>query len=370
MAIPFIWTGHPTESQRIEWLLVSPFGQVYPAQRASPHFEYFIVGLDWPSGDYRLRAEVWQDDRVIASQETVPLVQIFNERPRRLHPPAIAYPVDVNFANQIKLLGYNLPLRSLAAGQGIPITLYWQGLRTMGTSYTVFTKLLDQEQHQWHSVERLPADGYDTIYWLEDEVVIDSFELPLSDANIPPGLYWLNVGLYEEVDQVAVSLPLVVDGQISELTSLTFGPIKIGDLAPGIVLPPNEITPTYPLSVEFGDTSILRLRGYDLTETGAGLHLRLYWESLAQTSVDWTTFVHVRNAAGETVAQSDGPLGGGQYPTSVWGIGEVVADDIVIPTAELSDDYDLVIGLYNLITGERLLLPGNIAAELFLTEHP
>ena len=369
MAIPFVWHGQPFESLRLQWLLVDPQGEVHLSQQASPHFEYFIVGPDWLSGDYRLRVEVWRDDAVVASQETGPLVTVFNERPRQLQPPPVPYPMEANFAGRVRLLGYDLPTRTLSQAQGVPVTLYWQGLRTMGQSYTVFTKLLDNQQQLWAGAERLPADGYSTIYWLENEVVVDSFELPVADAAMPPGIYWFNVGLYEEVNQTAVSLPLMLDDRPSDITSVTFGPIKIGGPPPGVVLAAQEIAPGVPVSTKFGEPAVILLRGYSLAQENETVRLRLYWESVGQTPVDWSVFVHIRNEAGETVAQKDGPVGTGRYPTSLWAAGEVVADELAVPLSVLPDNnYSLFIGLYNLTTGERLPVGHNPSGEILLVD--
>jgi 4-amino-4-deoxy-L-arabinose transferase-like glycosyltransferase len=355
MQIAFVWQGESGSDERISWLLVAPQGQVYPATSVTEHFGYFPVGLDWPSGDYRLRVELWREGVVIASEESGPVVSIVNKKPRLLEPPPISHSLDVNFANRVKLLGFDLPDRSLALGQGVPVTLYWQSLRTMGESYTVFAKLLDDKNQLWGNAERLPADGYNTFYWLENEVVIDGFELPVNPA-VPEGIYWLNVGLYQEVNGMAVSLPLVFDEQPGDVTSVTIGPVKIGNPSSDVVLSPKALDPEIPLSIDLGEPPTIKLLGYDLTETDSQLQLDLYWESLAQMPVDWSVFVHVRDEAGETVAQKDGPAGAGTYPTSLWAEGEIVADEFIISLPdELSmGNYSLAIGLYQLETGERL----------------
>jgi formylglycine-generating enzyme required for sulfatase activity len=297
-----------------------------------------------------------------------PVAVVFNEKPRLAQAPPMSHPLNVNFGNRIKLLGYDLPVRSLSLGQNVPVTFYWQGLRTMGQSYTVFTKLLDEQQQLWGNAERLPADGYNTIYWLENEVVIDGFELPVN-PDISQDVYWLNLGLYKEVDGVAVSLPIMVNEQPTEQTSVTIGPVKIGGPPPGVVLSSAEVKPVEPLSIEFGAPPVILLRGYDVVQNNEELKLTLYWESLAQTPIDWTAFVHLRNKDGQTVAQKDGPVGNGRYPISLWETGEIVADEIVIPLTDLpDDDYRLFIGLYNFITGERLSVPNNPASEVLLVE--
>jgi hypothetical protein len=112
------------------------------------------------------------------------------------------------------------------------------------------------------------------------------------------------------------------------------------------------------------------LLGYDLATSAGGIDLILYWESLTQTPTDWNTFVHLRNAAAETVAQKDGPTGGGRYPTSLWDAGEVIEEEISLPLAEVErGNYQLVIGLYDLATGQRLTVPDNLANEISLGEQ-
>jgi hypothetical protein len=355
MQIPFVWQGRYDPTERVEWLLVGPQNQVYPSVQVLDHFGYFSVGPDWPEGEYRLRAEIWRDGSVIASQETSPVVRVVNETPRLLTPPQIAHPVGANFDNKIRLLGYNLPVRSLSAGEGVPVTLYWQGLRTMGRDYTVFVKLLDAQQQVWASVDRLPADGYSTIYWLEDEVVIDGFELPV-DSTVPDGVYWFNVGLYEEVDQAAVSLPLVIDDQQTDVTSVTFGPVKIGGPPHGIVS--DSAVPEVVAGVKFGD--VIHLRGYDFEPEPEHLRLKLYWESLLEMDADYTVFVHVQNQAGEMVAQMDRPLTDNVYPSSLWAPGEVIPDEISVPISDIPpDQYNVYVGLYDFATGLRLPVAGS-----------
>jgi hypothetical protein len=367
MQIPFVWQRQTESDDRVAWLLVAPDGQVYPATLVTDHFGYFTVGLDWPSGEYRLRLEQWRDDAVVASQESESIATVFNEKPRLAEVPPMTYSLDINFGNRIKLLGYDLPVRSLAPGQSVPVTFYWQGLRTMEQSYTVFTKLLNDQQQLGGDVERLPADGYNTIYWLENEVVIDGFELPVK-PNISPGVYWLNLGLYKEVNGAAISLPIMVGKQPTEQTSVTIGPIKVGNPALDVLLP-ESFEPEIPLSIELGEIPTINLRGYNLAQTDSELQLDLYWEGLTQMPIDWSVFVHVRNQAGETVAQMDGLAGGERYPTSVWDQGEIVTNELRISVEHLPEaDYDLVVGLYDLTTGVRLYVPNSANDEILLEE--
>jgi hypothetical protein len=282
-----------------------------------------------------------------------------------LQVPNIATPLDANFANSVSLIGYDLPVRRLSAGEGLPVTLYWRGLRTMGQSYTVFTKLIDSQRQVWGSADRLPADGYNTYYWLEDEVVIDSFELPV-DPAIPDGVYWLNVGLYEEVDGAAVSLPLVIGDQQSDVTSVTVGPIKYGGPPPDSVV--TDAQPQQIVNETFG--GIIKLLGHDeLMRNDSGLTLRLYWESVAPVDADYVVFVHIQDQNGQTVAQMDRPPADYAYPTSLWAPGEIIPDEVVVPWPENlpPGEYTVVLGLYDLNTGLRLPVAGTPDNSYVLT---
>jgi hypothetical protein len=85
-------------------------------------------------------------------------------------------------------------------------------------------------------------------------------------------------------------------------------------------------------------------------------------------SINYTTFVHLRDAAGQVVAQKDQPPLSGAYPTSLWDSGEIIADEIIILVpAELSaGKYQLVIGWYDVQTGQRLAVPGSLDNDFTL----
>ena len=67
---------------------------------------------------------------------------------------------------------------------------------------------------------------------------------------------------------------------------------------------------------------------------------------------DYSTFVHVVNAAGNIVAQADAQPVAGSYPTSIWGAGETVVDTIAVPVGP--GDYQVYVGLYRWDTQARL----------------
>lgn len=328
---------------------------VPPPLLSQENIHLFLVGPDWLSR-YELRQGSAQCGAV---EVEIP--------PRSFTPPSIPQPLAVNFDNQVQLLGYGLPSRRIQPGERLPLTLYWQGLAYMGEDYRIFDNLLDSQQHRWGGYDRRPRDGYSTLLWSPGEVITDAFGVPV-DSAAPPGIYTLDIGLYHKTGSGPVSLPLLQDGQPSQQSSLRLGPIKVGGPPPGVTVAQPE--PQVKLGQTLGGQ--ITLVGYDRENCqqsmiNCQLLMRFYWRAEAVPGADYTTFLHLRDAANKNVAQKDSPPAAGRYPTSLWDAGEVIVDEITLPLAEVAPGrYTPVVGLYNLTTGERLAVPGSPANEIAL----
>ena len=103
---------------------------------------------------------------------------------------------------------------------------------------------------------------------------------------------------------------------------------------------------------EFG--GVMRLAGYETAREGDNLLVSLAWEASSAPPQDYTAFVHVLDAAGTLIAQTDRPPGG--YPTSDWRPGEIVIDRFVVelPAGLAPDAYRLQTGFYDPATVARL----------------
>jgi len=125
------------------------------------------------------------------------------------------------------------------------------------------------------------------------------------------------------------------------------------------------------LDVSFG--GVMKLLGYDLPisntqypissnlKPGDAFTVTLYWQSLAEVNQDYSTFVHLLDENELIVAQRDMYPGQGLYPTSLWPIGDTIANRyvLVLPeTAFAPNRAQLEVGLYDFATGERLLANG------------
>lgn len=90
----------------------------------------------------------------------------------------------------------------------------------------------------------------------------------------------------------------------------------------------------------------------------AALRVTLLWQAEQQTPANYKVFVHLEDAAGVRVAQSDAVPLFGLYPTKRWQPGESVRDyhDLALPAGLPAGRYVLRAGLYDEATGQRVTL--------------
>jgi 4-amino-4-deoxy-L-arabinose transferase-like glycosyltransferase len=329
-----------------ERALIGPDGQRYSPDLAGPGWANFIVRPHWPAGDYQLDG----------FSETV--LRVLSGERQFDAPDDMATALPANFDNKIKLLGYTLPARYVSAGEGLPVTLFWQGLAWPAEDFVIFSRLLDNQQVAWGGYDRRAQENYSTLFWAPGEIITDGFAVPVS-PDAPDGVYWLSVGWYLQVDGEAQSLPLInpETGEMTDASAVTFGPIKVGGPPAGALAAEND-HPTAAVNSLLGEA--IRLAGYTLQTTPDQLDLTLFWEAVQQPGADYTVFVHVRDATGRVIAQKDGPPTGGLYPTGLWGSGEVIRDNMQIPlTGVPPGTYEVVVGMYDFDTGVRLPVAGS-----------
>ncbi len=115
------------------------------------------------------------------------------DRPHTFDVPPIPHPLAANFDHKIQLLGYG----TRDTEHATRLTLYWQALAEMDTSYTVFVHVLDTSGRIVAQRDAVPGNGtLPTTGWLPGEVIADGYEVSLP-PGVPPGRYTVAVGLYD-----------------------------------------------------------------------------------------------------------------------------------------------------------------------------
>jgi hypothetical protein len=115
----------------------------------------------------------------------------------RARPGDIPNALRQNFGNQIQLTGYDLSRRVLHPGETLHLTLYWQALTPLSKNYSVFAHVRGAGESLWAGQDSWPQQGAaPTSGWKVGDVITDTYDLTLQ-ADTPPELYDLEVGLYD-----------------------------------------------------------------------------------------------------------------------------------------------------------------------------
>ncbi len=280
---------------------------------------------------------LWDRSDLVAFERGV---FVFRSRPAE-PPPAVDHPLNVWFDAQLRLVGYALSNDRPRPGEVVTVTLRWESGEPQGR-YTAFVHLVDQTGKGVAGHDAPPLGGiYPVERWPRSErsqPLPDRHPLTLP-ADLPPGRYRLETGLYRPVTLEPV-------GERVTLDFLTVG----GDSR---LLPPGG-----PLA-HFGNGTALYLVSLEGDmRPGGRAHLKLAWQAgPAGLDADYTVFLHLLDSAGQIARQWDALPVDGWYPTSYWDPGEVVTDehDLDFSPTLSPGTYRLIAGLYR-AEGSRLPL--------------
>jgi len=104
------------------------------------------------------------------------------------------------FGDFLEIRYSSLP-ESARAGDTIPVTLAFRTLNRLPLVYSAFIHVYDDTPPEeggilWTQSDSLLCESYQTPGWQPGETIIQTFDLSFP-AEMPPGLYTLNVGIYE-----------------------------------------------------------------------------------------------------------------------------------------------------------------------------
>jgi 4-amino-4-deoxy-L-arabinose transferase-like glycosyltransferase len=115
----------------------------------------------------------------------------------------------------------------------------------------------------------------------------------------------------------------------------------------------------------------IELTGLGVEESEKVLRVKLRWLCLKPPNRDYWCFFHVLDGKGQTIGNLDHPILGGEPPMESWKEGDVGIEELEfhVPAAEAHQGLRLSLGLYDVVSGERLLirsfsLPGTARGTL------
>ena len=114
-------------------------------------------------------------------------------------------------------------------GDTVHLLLQWQALARAEESYTVFVHLIDAENRPLQTLDYTPLGGSAPTHlwipkWLPGQRLLDPYRLQLPD-ELPPGRYYIEVGLYEMVGRRRLQMADTAGNTIGD--RLILGPIDV-----------------------------------------------------------------------------------------------------------------------------------------------
>jgi len=225
-----------------------------------------------------------------------------------------------------RLLGTDLPTREFRPGDTAHLGLYARGVGKINVHLVSDSGLLLDTQQV-----TLVGDG-----------AVHRYDVPFPIVYGPPGRYRLTL----RDDTVLMRMRIR-----------------------GTDFVPNENVIQHPASVQLGaGADRIDFLGYDLAprkvKAGRKLNVTLYWRAPSSVAHAYTIFVqlvgpHNPDTGNPLWGQHDGIPVGGTFSTNRWPAGLIVRDRHTLTVAPSAPpgDYQLIVGMYDPTTGERLAVP-------------
>jgi hypothetical protein len=100
-------------------------------------------------------------------------------------------PVNINFEDQVALIGYDVAPRRSLPGETVEVTLYFRPLQPFDQDYTIFAQVVDDDTTRWASDDQFQP----TSQWREGEITAVKLNLSL-DETTPAAVYPIIIGFY------------------------------------------------------------------------------------------------------------------------------------------------------------------------------
>jgi hypothetical protein len=226
----------------------------------------------------------------------------------------------------------------------------WRKEESLGSEHWVSLRLVDEKGYTWASRDSYPQAGQRFFTEVEVGEIIEDRHGLLTPAGAPPGHYRLLLS----VRRVEDAHPLDLRDEAGQPLGAE---LFLADIELSLPEPPVGVAA---LPVQKETKAVfnrqVHLVGYSLAEdpfkAGEALPLTLFWESLADQPGAFTTWLALKDGAGETVTfYQQAPL----WPASEWQKGTLLRDPYALPLPPTlpPGQYQLVVALLG-EDGQRL----------------
>ncbi|MCL4459610.1 MAG: 6-pyruvoyl-tetrahydropterin synthase-related protein [Chloroflexi bacterium] len=109
----------------------------------------------------------------------------------------VAHPLHLNFGDQILLLGYDLDKETVAPGENLLLTMYWENTRPLDREYSAFMHILKEPGHtKIAQADNMHPGFVPTSRWPSGKYIRDVHKIAIP-PHTTPGEYFIEVGLYD-----------------------------------------------------------------------------------------------------------------------------------------------------------------------------
>ncbi len=241
--------------------------------------------------------------------------------------------VEIDFGDQMRLLGYRLEQRRVQPGESVWLWLEWEALRPMERDWSVFVHLNDPViERPIAQRDMFPGQGLLATRLLEPgQRVVNGYRLTVPATAVAPADLELAIGLYDY--QTGERL-LTEQGGDAVLLETVMLAAPEGDY-------PNPVSVMFEHGLELVGSEVAPRRA----NAGGEIILTTYWRANQSLPEEYTFFAQVVDEdttrwAGQDIAPA--------RPTSSWTTGEVetVEMQLALSPDTPPDLYPLIIGLY------------------------
>jgi Gpi18-like mannosyltransferase len=253
-----------------------------------------------------------------------------------------AHPARIRFGDAIEMVGYDFPWMRTFRTNMMSIDLFFEPLRPLSGTLQLRVEVFNTQGQSLELVVQTNADSDAPLEtWQPGAVHRQTRYLPIWPTVDAPQAGVFKIGWVDMATGQA--LPTTCDGKPCDA--------KVGIQPFG--LDPSTVAPWLraPALAHFGMDEGIALLQADAPASiapGQTFSLTTVWRQDSRQAEDLTLFVHMLNEQGELVAQSDGPMRQGLYPTRIWHIGEVVIETRTMQVREDAPpgNYQLFAGFY------------------------